>query len=50
VLDVGEPAGGAKTSGAIIGGTGKYAGATGTFESVQQGDGTALDTFNITLP
>jgi hypothetical protein len=50
VLDVGEPAGGEKTSGAIIGGTGKYAGATGTFESVQQGDGTALDTFNITLP
>jgi hypothetical protein len=37
-------------SGAIIGGTGKYAGATGTFESVEQGRGTILDNFNVTLP
>jgi hypothetical protein len=35
-------------SGAIVGGTGKYAGATGTFTSV--GQNAQTDTYNITLP
>jgi hypothetical protein len=35
-------------SGAIVGGTGKYAGATGTFTSVGRFEKT--DTYNITLP
>ena len=40
-------------SGSIIGGTGKYAGATGTFSSTptgKGGNGPMADTFNITLP
>jgi hypothetical protein len=36
-------------SGAIVGGTGKYEGATGTFTSKLSGERTQ-DTFNITLP
>jgi hypothetical protein len=36
-------------SGAIVGGTGKYEGATGTFTSKLSGEQTQ-DTFNITLP
>lgn len=39
---------GEKVSGAIIGGTGKYASATGTFTS--SGGNNSTDTFNITLP
>jgi hypothetical protein len=42
---------GPNVSGAITGGTGKYAGATGTFESAQSGsNGPSHDTFNVTLP
>jgi hypothetical protein len=41
---------GTNANGAIIGGTGKYAGAIGTFKSIDQGGGTFLDTFSITLP
>ncbi len=37
------------TSGAIVGGTGKYEGATGTFTSKLAGDQNT-DTFTITLP
>jgi hypothetical protein len=37
------------TSGAIVGGTGKYEGATGTFTSKLTG-GKTTDTFTITLP
>jgi hypothetical protein len=40
-------------SGSIIGGTGKYAGATGTFTSTPTGKGgnaPSADTYNITLP
>ena len=36
-------------TGAVVGGTGDYTGATGTFESKDQGKG-SKDTFNITLP
>jgi hypothetical protein len=36
-------------TGAIVGGTGKYEGATGTFTSEPYGKG-SRDTFNITLP
>jgi hypothetical protein len=36
-------------TGAIVGGTGKYEGATGTFTSKSLG-GETTDTFNITLP
>lgn len=43
---------GPNVSGSITGGTGKYAGATGTFTSQQTGgnNGPSNDTFNITLP
>ena len=38
-------------SGSIVGGTGSYAGATGTFDSKSTGGGGPMnDTFNITLP
>jgi hypothetical protein len=37
-------------TGAIVGGTGKYEGATGTFTSTSLGGGETTDTFNITLP
>ncbi len=37
-------------TGAIVGGTGKYEGATGTFTSKSLGGGETIDTFNITLP
>jgi hypothetical protein len=40
---------GDNVSGAIVGGTGKYEGATGTFTSKSSGEG-SQDTFNITLP
>jgi len=40
---------GDNVSGAIVGGTGKYEGATGTFTSKSSGEGSE-DTFNITLP
>jgi len=40
---------GEDVSGAIVGGTGKYAGATGTFTSKSSGEG-SKDTFNVTLP
>ena len=40
---------GDNVSGAIVGGTGKYEGATGTFTSKSSGEGSA-DTFNVTLP
>lgn len=46
-LNVGGDAGN-NVSGAITGGTGKYAGATGTFTSV--GKNAQTDTYNITLP
>jgi hypothetical protein len=36
-------------TGAIVGGTGKYEGATGTFTSKSLG-GDTIDTFNVTLP
>jgi hypothetical protein len=36
-------------SGAIVGGTGKYDGATGTFTSISSGEG-SKDTFTFTLP
>jgi hypothetical protein len=39
---------GNNVSGAIVGGTGKYAGATGTFSS--SGKNAQTDTYNITLP
>jgi hypothetical protein len=44
---------GGNITGAITGGTGKYAGATGTFTSQKAGSGGNApnnDTFNITLP
>jgi hypothetical protein len=47
---VGGRPGGHPRSGAIVGGTGEYAGASGTYESVKQEAGGAVDTFNITLP
>jgi hypothetical protein len=37
-------------TGAIVGGTGKYEGATGTFTSKSLGGGETVDSFNITLP
>jgi hypothetical protein len=40
---------GEDVTGAIVGGTGKYDGATGTFTSEPYGNG-SRDTFNITLP
>ncbi len=40
---------GEDVTGAIVGGTGDYEGATGTFISESQGEG-SKDTFNITLP
>jgi hypothetical protein len=40
---------GDNVSGAIVGGTGKYEGATGTFTSKSSGEGSE-DIFNITLP
>ena len=40
---------GDNVSGAIVGGTGKYEGATGTFTSKSSGEG-SIDTFTITLP
>jgi hypothetical protein len=46
-LNVGGNAGN-NVSGSITGGTGKYAGATGTFSSV--GKNAQTDTYNITLP
>jgi hypothetical protein len=46
-LDVGGSVGN-NVSGAITGGTGKYAGATGTFSSV--GKNSQTDTYEITLP
>lgn len=46
-LDVGGSVGN-NVSGAITGGTGKYAGATGTFSSVGKNEQT--DTYDITLP
>ncbi len=46
-LNVGGDAGN-NVSGAITGGTGKYAGATGTFTSI--GKNGQTDTYNITLP
>jgi hypothetical protein len=46
-LNVGGDAGN-NISGAITGGTGKYAGATGTFSST--GENEQTDTYNITLP
>jgi hypothetical protein len=42
--DIGE-----NITGAIVGGTGKYAGATGTFTSRSSGEGSE-DAFEITLP
>ena len=52
-LNVGGKNIGSDISGAIVGGTGKYAGATGTFTSAETGGGknpSTTDTFNITLP
>jgi hypothetical protein len=52
-LDVGGKDIGSDVAGAITGGTGKYAGATGTFTSQATGGGDnspSNDTFNITLP
>jgi hypothetical protein len=37
-------------TGAIVGGTGKYEGATGTFTSESLGGKETIDTFNVTLP
>ncbi len=47
-INVGGEVGG-DVSGAIVGGTGKYEGATGTFTSKSSGEGSE-DAFNITLP
>jgi hypothetical protein len=47
-LDVGGKNISNNITGAIVGGTGKYAGATGTFTST--GGENSTDTFNITLP
>jgi hypothetical protein len=41
---------GPSVTGSITGGTGKYAGATGTFTSTGGNNGPSNDTFNITLP
>jgi hypothetical protein len=43
---------GSGVNGSITGGTGKYAGATGTFKSVQTGgdNGPNHDTFSVTMP
>jgi hypothetical protein len=43
---------GGNVNGSITGGTGKYAGATGTFKSVQTGgnNGPNHDTFSVTMP
>jgi hypothetical protein len=48
VLNVGGTVG-EDVTGAIVGGTGNYEGATGTFTSKSAGEG-SQDTFNITLP
>jgi hypothetical protein len=48
-LNVGGRFGG-NTRGAIIGGTGDYKGAGGTFESLDQQNGPTKDTFNIQIP
>jgi hypothetical protein len=48
-LNVGGDDIGQDVTGAIVGGTGKYEGATGTFTSKSSGQGSE-DTFNITLP
>ncbi len=50
VVNVGGTFAGQTTSGSIIGGNGKYDGATGTFQSVQQAHDASEDTFTITLP
>jgi hypothetical protein len=54
-LNVGGKNIGSNITGSIVGGTGKYAGATGTFTSVDaggggKGDPSSTDTFEITLP
>jgi hypothetical protein len=51
-LNVGGKSIGNSVSGAIVGGTGKYAGATGTFSSKPTGgeNGSNSDTFSYTLP
>jgi hypothetical protein len=49
VLNVAGHIGGA-TRGAIVGGTGDYKGAGGTFESLDQANGGSKDTFNIQIP
>jgi hypothetical protein len=51
-LNVGGKNIGSNISGAIVGGTGKYAGATGTFTSAEGGgeNPSTTDIFNITLP
>jgi hypothetical protein len=52
-IDAGGKNVGPNVSGSITGGTGKYAGATGTFTSQQpttKGNAPSNDTFNITLP
>ncbi len=41
---------GGTTRGAVIGGTGKYAGATGTFSSKQEKGGTSKDVFKLFVP
>ena len=49
VLNVSGHIGGA-TRGAIVGGTGDYKGAGGTFESIDSENGPTKDTFNIQIP
>jgi hypothetical protein len=41
---------GSSVSGSIVGGTGKYTGATGTFSSTGPSNGAQTDTYKITLP
>jgi hypothetical protein len=50
-LNAGGDVGGGNVHGAITAGTGKYAGATGTFTSIESGgsNGPKHDTFAITL-
>ena len=50
VLNVGGRFGGAVTHGALVGGTGDFKGAGGTFDSVQVANGPNRDTFNIQIP